>query len=268
MSVADTDYEVTPGPAPGSGSPATGGRASMIARVATRGVGESLITLGLVLMLFAAYEVWGKAAIIGAHQRDLDRQLMQQWQQAPADPPPAPSAAASADPRARERARPAARTTPQGPPPGWAIGRLYIPKLRQQWVIVEGVSLKDLTWAPGHYPDSAQPGRVGNFAMAGHRSPAIFWHLDRVVAGDPIVVETRSTWYVYRTTVNKIVKPTATEVIAPVPGHPGRKPTRAMLTLTTCNPRWDNTQRLIVHAELVRKAARNGTSRPAELGGV
>jgi sortase A len=103
--------------------------------------------------------------------------------------------------------------------------------------------------------------------MAGHRSPAIFWDLDRVAPGDSIVVETRSTWYIYKATANKIVKPTATEVVAPVPGHPGARPTRAMLTLTTCNPKWDNTQRLIVHAQLVRHVARTGKGRPAELGG-
>jgi sortase A len=39
-----------------------------------------------------------------------------------------------------------------------------------------------------------------------------------------------------------------------------------MLTITTCNPKLDNYQRLIVHAELVRKQAR-GAGPPAELGG-
>ena len=39
-----------------------------------------------------------------------------------------------------------------------------------------------------------------------------------------------------------------------------------MLTLTTCNPKFDNYQRLIVHAELVRTQA-TSAGRPAELGG-
>jgi LPXTG-site transpeptidase (sortase) family protein len=230
------------------------------ARLATRTVGELLITLGLVLMLFAGYEVWGKAVIIGGHQRELDRELTQQWEQAPPAPP------ANPHPRTKAKARPKPAAPPPAPP-GWAIGRLYIPKLHKHWVIVQGVTLKDLTWAPGHYPRTAEPGQVGNFAMAGHRSPAIFWDLDRVTVGDPIVVETRSTWYVYRAVASRIVRPTAVEVVAPVPGHPGARPTKAMLTLTTCNPKWDNTQRLIVHAQLVRHIDRNGKTRPVELGG-
>jgi sortase A len=255
LSVTNTEHFT-----PGTRLTRRGERLADGARLATRTVGELLITFGLVLMLFAGYEVWGKAVIIGQHQRDLDRELTQQWAQIPAAPPD--------DPHPHSKAKkPAKPVAPPPAPPGWAIGRLYIPRLHKHWVIVQGVTLKDLTWAPGHYPDSAEPGQIGNFAMAGHRSPAIFWDLDRVTVGDPIVVETRSTWYVYRTVASKIVRPTSVEVIAPVPGHPGARPTKALLTLTTCNPKWDNTQRLIVHAQLVRHVARNGKTRPAELGG-
>ena len=59
--------------------------------------------------------------------------------------------------------------------------------------------------------------------------------------------------------------PTAVEVIAPVPGSPGQAATAPMLTLTTCNPKWDNYQRLIVHAQLVRSQPRAGR-RPATRG--
>ena len=143
---------------------------------AIRTVGELMITFGLVLLLFAAYEVWGKAAIVGAHQEQLDQQLSQEW----AVPPPA------ADPTVGPSAEPAA----QAPPPGWAIARLHIPRLGKHWVVVEGVDLSDIKYAPGHYPSSAAPGAVGNFAVAGHRSPAIFWDLDKMRTGDPVVVET------------------------------------------------------------------------------
>ena len=44
-----------------------------------------------------------------------------------------------------------------------------------------------------------------------------------------------------------------------MPGEPGKKPTKSMLTLTTCNPKFDNYQRLIIHAEL--------DAQPAEVGG-
>lgn len=219
-----------------------------IIRTGIRGLGELMITFGLIVLLFAAYEVWGKAAIIDAHQDDLDRQLGQDWGPPGDDPTVGPAASAQA----------------LKPPSGNAVARLYIPRLDKHWVVVEGVSQKDIRYAPGHYPDTAMPGQVGNFSVAGHRTRAIFWDLDKVQDGDAIVVETKSTWYVYRVSSTDIVKPSAVQVVAPVPGKPGVKPTEAMLTLTTCNPKFDNYQRLIVHAKLLRKQDR-GKGEPAEV---
>ncbi len=87
------------------------------------------------------------------------------------------------------------------------------------------------------------PGEVGNFSVAGHRNVATFWALDQLQEGDPIVVETRDTWYVYQVTQEHIVRPTQVEVVAPVPNYPGATPTKRMLTLTTCHPKMDNYQR-------------------------
>ena len=202
-----------------------------------------MITSGLILLLFAGYEVWGKAVIVNDHQRDLNSQLNQDWADQP-DPTVSPTPGATAP-------------APLAAPPGGSIARLYIPRLGKHWVVVQGVETKDIRYAPGHYPDSAKPGQLGNFSVAGHRSPAIFWDLDQMKAGDMIVVETRTDYYVYTTTTSEIVAPTAVEVVAPVPDHPGETPTVAMLTLTTCNPKWDNYQRLIVHAKLVRHQPRS-----------
>jgi sortase A len=222
-------------------------------RTTVRGLGEVLIALGAIVLLLAAYEVWGKSAVVAAHQNDLDRQLDEQWDA----PPPTPD---------EEEEEPA---EPLGPPPGDAIARLYLPAIGKHWVVVEGVDLDDIRYAPGRYPTGAMPGQIGNFAVAGHRNPATFWDLDKVGNGDAIVVETRDTWYVYSVTETLIVSPTATEVVAPVPGEPGAEPTRAMLTLTTCNPKWDNYERLIVHAELIDQQPRTGDDeRPAVLGGL
>jgi sortase A len=228
-------------------------------RATFRGLGEVLITLGAVVLLLAAYQVWGKAAVVASHQLALDRQLTQDWIV------PAPTVSPSPEPEDEpdDQAQPA----PLGPPPGHAIARLYIPKLGKYWVVVEGVGLDDIRYAPGHYPASAMPGQVGNFSVAGHRNPATFWDLDRVVAGDSVVVETRDTWYVYQVTRNHIVTPDAVEVVAPVPGQPGAEPTDPMLTLTTCNPKWDNSQRLIVHARLVGEQPQSD-GRPGVLGGL
>ncbi|MER7472736.1 class E sortase, partial [Micromonospora sp. NPDC000018] len=220
-------------------------------RAGIRITGEVLITFGMVVLLFAGYEVWGKSAIVDAHQNDLSQQLAQAWGP-DGDPTVAPTASAS--------------TKPKPPAQGKPMAGLYIPKLDKSWVVVEGVTQKDIRYAPGHYPSSALPGQVGNFSVAGHRNRATFWRLDELNDGDAIVVEGKTDWYVYKVTRNHIVKPTQVEVVAPVPGKPGQKPTKSMLTLTTCNPKFDNYQRLIVHAELARTQPKSA-GRPAELGG-
>jgi sortase A len=238
MSVALSDQPATESPR----------ERSTLLRAGLRTLGELMITVGLILLLFSAYEVWGKAVIVDGHQHDLDAQLAKDW----GTPTPQPSATGLAV----EAAGP--------PPPGGSIARLYIPRLGKHWVVVEGVKQADIAYAPGHYPNSAMPGQLGNFSVAGHRSPAIFWDLDQMQVGDPVVVETKISFFVYRVTQNLIVTPTQVEVVAPVPGSPNTKPTIAMLTLTTCNPKWDNFQRLIIHAQLQRIQARTD-GLPAEL---
>ncbi|HEY8474725.1 MAG TPA: class E sortase [Natronosporangium sp.] len=227
-----------------------------VIRTGIRGMGEVLIALGGIVLLLFAYQMWGKSAVIADHQDDLNRQLDDLWA--------GPAAPATEGEEDRERAG------QLGPPPGDAIARLYIPRIGKYWVVVEGVGLDDIRYAPGHYPDSAMPGEIGNFAVAGHRNPATFWDLDKVQQGDAIVVETRDTWFIYSVTRNHIVTPDAIEVVAPVPGQPGVEPTTAMLTLTTCNPKFDNYERLIVHAQLVDQQPRSAdpNDRPEVLGGL
>src|SRR5690606_38892408 len=136
--------------------------AGTVLRTTIRSLGEVLITLGVVVLLLAAYEVWGKAAVVASHQEELGQQLDELWAQAPAEEEE------EDDPQ------------PLGPPPGDAIARLYIPSIGQYWVVVEGDDLDDIRYAPGRYPGSAMPGQIGNFAIAGRRNPGTFWDLDKV----------------------------------------------------------------------------------------
>jgi LPXTG-site transpeptidase (sortase) family protein len=229
--------------------------AGSVARTTARGAGEVLITFGLIVLLFAAYELWGKSAIVDAHQNDLQRQLDQTWATAPTVSPTEPSAGPL----------PAPANLPK-PANGKVIAALFIPRMNKHWVVVQGVTPADIRYAPGHYPNTALPGQVGNFSVAGHRTPAIFWDLDQLRAGDPVVVETADSWYIYKVVGSEVVTPNAVQVIAPVPNQPGVPPTTAMLTMTTCNPKLRNYQRLIVHAELARTDT-HSAGRPPELGG-
>jgi sortase A len=151
---------------------------------------------------------------------------------------------------------------------GKGFAFLHIPRLGKNWTVpvVEGVDLPDLARGVGHYPDTARPGQIGNFAVAGHRATngEPFATLDRMRAGDFVVAETRSRWFTYVVDRTEIVEPDSTWVLDPVPGKPGATPTQALLTLTTCNPRWASTQRLIVFGHLQESLSKKD-GRPAAL---
>lgn len=216
-------------------------------RKTIRIVGEVFITLGLIVLLFATYEVYGKTFQIHADQKRLAHQLEREW---------------SNHSKGGGKAQ---KQTPDKPLPGDALARIYIPKLKQDWIVVEGTSPADIRLAPGHYSNSQMPGQVGNFAVAGHRTPAIFWNLDEVSQGDTVVVETRDNWFTYKVDKTAIIKPSQVSVVASNPDNPSAGPTRKLLTLTTCNPKWDNYQRLIIQAELTHEQPKSA-GRPSELG--
>ncbi|MEU8658620.1 class E sortase, partial [Actinoplanes philippinensis] len=220
-------------------------------RTGIRTSGELMITFGLVVLLFAGYQVFGNSAAVDAEQDTLGSELDQAW----ADPTVTPTTSSAVK-------------APKAPGSD-LVGRLYIPKLDKKWVVVDGVQPDDIRYAPGHYPDTAKPGQLGNFSVAGHRVRKIFWRLDEMQDGDVIGVETRENWYVYHVYQQEVVKPNQVEVVAPVPGKPKAKPTQALLTLTTCNPKFNNYERLIIHAELVKTVPRDQTlpdaGMPAEM---
>jgi sortase A len=218
-------------------------------RTAARTLGELMITAGLVLLLFCAYQlVWTNVEAHREQGRVADS-IRQRWQ--------------------RQLPAPAAGQVDVPPfKAGVGFAFLHIPALGRtnSTPVVQGVALGDLARGVGHYPRTALPGTVGNFAVAGHRAThgEPFAHLDKVHRGDSVVVETRDTWFTYVVDSTRIVAPTDTWVIDPVPGKKGITPTRRLLTLTTCNPRWASTQRLIIFGHLSGQQARTD-GRPAVL---
>jgi sortase (surface protein transpeptidase) len=228
-------------------------------RTVARGLGELLVTGGVVLLLFVVYELWVTDLLNQHTQTTLTQQLQQEWKSAPQLPPASTAHGAVAV--------------------GKAFAILHIPRLGADYqrVVVEGTGQDQLTQGPGHYVGTAFPGEQGNLALAGHRvgkgSP--FLELDKLRPGDPIVVETAQSWFVYRVlgdprTGNfgtdpsgipgqQIVPPTDLAVISPRPNAAAdAAPSGAYLTLTTCHPRYSAHQRLIIHAKLegagIRKA--------------
>jgi sortase A len=70
------------------------------------------------------------------------------------------------------------------------------------------------------------------------------------------VVETAADVYVYEVTSREIVRPGDVEVIDPVPGDPKGTPSEALITLTSCHPKYSATQRFVVHGRLVEAIPR------------
>ncbi|NUP51470.1 MAG: class E sortase [Catenulispora sp.] len=226
------------------------------ARLATRTVGEILITLGITLFLFCAYQLFYTNVVADDAMRGEVADLHKQW----AVQTPGPRSAMPATPGPFDSEDSQGRT-------GAAFAILHIPRLGGKSIpVVEGTNLDLLSRGVGHYKDSVRPGKVGNFAIAGHRKThgEPFRYLDEMRAGDLIVVETADTWFTYRADRDPfIVDPTDLAVVAPVPDHPGRKPTQAKITLTTCNPWWASTERMIVTGTLVGQQPRAKGEPPA-----
>jgi len=230
-----------------------------ILRVLVRTGAELLVTLGAVVVAFAAYlMVWSdlqNAAAQSKLRETFEAQVVQASRTTtPAAAPPAR--------RTRDRGDRVA-TTPLVPPStGGGVGVLSIPRLGEGWsrVMVEGVEPAQLALGPGHVPGTAMPGQVGNFAVAGHRATngEPFALLDTLVPGDEVVVQTVAATFTYVVDGTELVAPTATEVLEPVPGRPGATPHRAVLTLVTCHPRWGSSQRMIVSGHLVDSSPASG----------
>lgn len=209
-------------------------------------LGEVLITAGVVVGLFAVYTLFWTGVQTQSAQEELQGRF-----EATDGVDEAPST-----PDADEAAGPSDEAAePPAPARADAYARLTIPRLGEEWawIVVDGVDLDTLTLGPGHYPSSAAPGEVGNFAVAGHRATygEPFAYLDRLQVGDAIVVEREGQTYTYAVTESFITDPSDTGVLLAVPGDAEAAPDEAVLTLTTCHPRWGSSERLIVHGELV-----------------
>jgi len=135
--------------------------------------------------------------------------------------------------------------------PGDAYAAIVIPSIGLDMIVVQGTDYESLKKGPGHYLDTADPwdgtGRVG---IAGHRTTYLhpFFDLDQVQPGDAISLLTRYGRYDYEVTANFVLpEETAGKVLASTDD-----PT---LVLTTCNPKYASSQRLIVTATLVGSPA-------------
>ena len=216
----------------------------------TKVLGELILTIGVVLLLFAFYEAYWTNVESGQLQEEASADLEEQWR----------------NPRQKME-----------PELGEAFAQLYIPTFGSDYhfAIIEGTNEDDLLRGPGRYVDSQMPGEMGNFAVAGHRvgKGAPFNDLGKLETCDDIVVETQTERITYRVLPidgeqadcfngippeyshvvgRHITTPGDVSVTNPVP-ESDAAPNREILTLTTCHPQFSNAERMIVHAMEVEK---------------
>lgn len=203
-------------------------------------LGELLITAGVVLLLFVAWELWWTNVEADAKQTKTVKSFAQEF-----TGPVTPAAPADYGP-------PVVGTAPGH---GGTIGIMYIPRFGADYTrpIIEGTGSDILdTLGLGHYGSTGMPGAPGNFAVAGHRQThgAVLDNIHTLVPGDKIYVQTKDGYYTYVYRNNQIVLPNRTDVLLPVPTQPGATPQESILTMTSCNPRFGSQERIIAYSVL------------------
>lgn len=216
-----------------------------------RTVGKLLISVGVGIMLFVVWTLYG-TGLYTARQQD---KLAEEFDRLPVF---------------ERGTTPKGKPLPPGPPPGYdpapgaPVFRMHMPTIEDKpMVVVEGVGVDELKLGPGHYPscrpgferplctayEEAFPGEKGRVIVSGHRTTygQPFWSLDEMTPGDPIHIETRWGDFTYTVTHKEIVPPDTRAIVVPSK--------KAELVLTTCNPKFSAAERLIVFAELEEEGA-------------
>jgi sortase A len=204
-------------------------------------VGKVLIGGGIVLLLFVAYLVWGTALQQSHTQTQLRTKLEHKAQSTQVRNALAETATQDKLPTGP----PVIAPTTAEPAEGSPVGEIRIPAIGIDQVIVAGTATQDLRQGPGHYTNTPLPGQAGNAGVAGHRTTYghPFYNLNVLKVGDPIVLTTVQGVFVYDTTGSQVVPPSDGDILATRTG--------AWVTLTTCNPRFSASSRLVVTAKLV-----------------
>jgi len=203
-------------------------------------LGELLLTLGVLILLFVVYQVWFSNLASQAEADRISNELIESFEldYSNIDTGSEDKEVSSIERKESE---------------GFAL--LYVPRLKDDvWgtPILDGITESKLAKGIGHYPTTELPGEVGNFSIAGHRATygEPFARFERLQVGDNVVVRTVEGWFVYQLKKDQIVLPSEVWVLNDVPTQDFSAGS-SLITLTTCDPRWNSYQRWIWWGELV-----------------
>ena len=216
----------------------------MNGRRIARLIGRALITIGILGLLwgFVTWR-WGDP-VTSIYTRWKQHQLAHEYASIAPRFALAPKAAAASTHRVdREKAIRAAADRMRGSiDDGQAIGRIVVPRLGLNMVLVNGTDAGALEKGPGRDPRSYLPGEGQLIYIAGHRTTflAPFAHIDSLRPGDRVVLKMPYAIATYRVAFHVIV-PAAD--LARLKSH-GRE----VVALQACHPRFSARDRYIVYA--------------------
>ena len=185
--------------------------------------------VGAILLLFVVWQLWGTSI----SQHHAQSQLKSEFE--------ALLAHHRTGSHPSKASLVSAATRVPSPGNGKVIAELQIPAIGVDQYVVEGTTDSDLSKGPGHYIGTAMPGQAGNVAIAGHRTTngAPFNGLGRLARGDRIILTTTSGQNL------TYVVPGRAQAVSPrdvgVLNYFGDN----RITLTTCNPEFSSSQRLV-----------------------
>ena len=229
----------------------------------TRRLGTVLIVGGLLVLAYVAAVLFWRDPVTDLYNRyqqnKLESALEHEFEAWDAGPPPAVADAGDdevdAAPRPGVMTARDARRFLRGLEQGQAFGRIHIPRIGVESIVVHGTRWgADLSRGPGHYERTTVPGLGRTVGIAGHRTTfgAPFRKIDKIKAGDEITLEMPYATFRYRVFQHEIVDEKDWSVI--------RNRGFDTLMLSACHPLYGSSERWIVYARLAEVQPRSGES--------
>ena len=206
-------------------------------------LGSALVLAGVAVLGYVAWQFFGTNVVSHRKQQSIVEQTQRDW-----------GSRGSAGVTARAK-----RIDLHG-----ATALIRIPRFGKKYVmpVQAGVSESVLAEGYGHFKGTADPGQVGNFAVAAHRVThgEPLRDMPKLRPGDRVIVETKDATYTYRLDTDPndlIVTFKDVWVIDPLPKNPdggvqpAQRPGQRLLSLTTCAELFHTDNRMIAFGHLV-----------------
>jgi sortase A len=213
-------------------------------RRATRIFGTLLVVAGSLMLIWAVLVWQWQDPFTALYTHWKQRELRSQYsQRAKSFEASISGATLAAERRSIARAAKRYRLTSKR---GEAIGRIRVPRMGVNMIVVNGTDHGSLKKGPGRDQRTFMPGEQRLVYIAGHRTTygAPFSDITSLRKGDRVTLEVPYATFVYSVTHHKIVKSTDLSVL--------RSPKHDLVELQACHPRFFASHRYIAYGRLIR----------------